>query len=213
MRVTMPGSPEGEQPRPLSSDQSKPSVEGGKSPLGLPSAPKDQSISQREHTPTPPDFPTRKQPSRNTSDLVLNSVLRQWREEEEFRKKNVIFKEITKGKSFDTTPEGAAEFARALGAVWPDPDPSEVKEPTPEELDRMAEEELSRLKSLKTMTERIDHALDYGGLVARMARLDPEFMAPIERGLERRDAVLEKKLQALKRIYQRRGWDNPQGER
>jgi hypothetical protein len=209
----MPGSPEGEQPRPLSSDQSKPSVEGGNSSAGLPSTPKDQLKFQREHTTTPPDSPTWERPRLHTSDLVLNSVMREWAWEDEFNRKREVFKEITKGKRFSHTPEGAAEFSAALEAVWPTPDPSEVKEPTPEELDRIAKEELSRLKSLKTMTERIDYALFYSGLVDRMARLDPEFMAPIERGLERRDAVLEKYLRARKRIYQRRGWDNPQGER
>jgi hypothetical protein len=210
----MPGSPEGEQPRPLSSDQSKPSVEGGKSPLGLPSAPKDQSKFQRDHTPTPPDSPTREQPSLDTSNLVLNSVMREWARRNEFNKKHEVFKELTKGIRFGSTPEETAAFFAAHEAVWPTPDPSEVKEPTPEELDRIAEEELARLKSLKTMTARIDHVIfEASGLFDRMARLDPEFMAPIERGLERRDAVLEKKLQALKRVYQRRGWDNPQGER
>jgi hypothetical protein len=136
--------------------------------------------------------------------------MREWSRKEEFNRKHEIFKEITKGQSFSFTPEGAAKFTAALEAVWPTPDPSEVKEPTPEELDRMAEEELARLKSLKTMTERIDHVIcEASGLFDRMERLDPEFMAPIERGLERRDALLDKKLRAIERIKQRRAKDYP----
>ena len=73
---------------------------------------------------------------------------------------------------------------------------------------------LARLKTLKTMTERIDHVIyEASGLYDRMERLDPGFMAPIERGLERRDALLDKKLRAIERINQRRTKNHPQNER
>jgi hypothetical protein len=147
------------------------------------------------------------------SGLVLNSVVREWSWREKFQKKSEIFKEITKGKIFPNTPEGAEQFRRATEAVWPIPEASELKGPSAEELDRMAEEEMARLKTMRTMSEKIDHVmLEVPGLFDRLAHLDPEFMSPISIGLKKRDARLEKKLRAIARISPHRGKDHPPGE-
>ena len=154
-----------------------------------------------------------KPPPDNMSDLVLNSVMRGWSRREKLRKESAIFKEITKGKIFPNTPEGAEQLMRAAEAVWPIPEASELKGPTAEELDRMAEEEMARLKTMRTMSEKIDHViLEVPGLFDRLTHLDPEFMSPISIGLKKRDARLEKKLRAIDRIGPRRGKDHPPGE-